>query len=324
MNPMLQEVDKEANEWVQSLHLFDPPQFKKFKACNFNLLGALVGNLESKEHLRISCDLMNFYFAFDEYTDLANKDEAMKIASDVMEAFRHTQVPFDNKLMEMSRQFFKRTIDVVGEDLPGFERFIADFDAYTRSIIQEADDRVAGHIRNVEDYFILRRDTCGAKPSFSFFGLGLRIPNEVFEHPLVISMLESATDLIAVTNDMHSYGLEHSRGLDGHNVITAIMHEYHLNLQGAFYWLSGYASKTTSKFLSDRKNLPSWNPTVDAAVHEFFERVGRCVRGYDAWSYETMRYYGKNGLKIQKTRRITLKPRDAAYVTKEQLQISVA
>lgn len=56
------------------------------------------------EHLRISCDLMNFYFAFDEYTDLANEEEAMQIARDVMYAFKHTDKPFDNKMNEMSRQ----------------------------------------------------------------------------------------------------------------------------------------------------------------------------------------------------------------------------
>lgn len=122
---------------------------------------------------------------------------------------------------------------------------------------------------------------------------------------------------------MHSYGLEHSRGLDGHNVITTIMSEYKVDLQGALYWLSGYAMKTISKFLSDRKKLPSWGDRVDAAVHEFFERVGRCVRGYDAWSYETNRYYGNLGTMIRETRRITLQPRDAAYITKEQLQISL-
>ncbi|KDR79485.1 hypothetical protein GALMADRAFT_63556 [Galerina marginata CBS 339.88] len=308
-NSMLREVDNEANAWVESFGLFEPEKFKKFKACNFN-------------HLRISCDLMNFYFAFDEYTDIANKEEAMKIAKDVMEIFNDVETPSTNKITEMTRQFFKRTVDVVGEDRPGIERFIVDFDAYTRSIIQEADDRVEGHIRNVEDYFVLRRDTCGAKPSFSFFGLGLNLPNEVFEHPLVMSMVESATDLIAITNDMHSYGLEYSRGLDGHNVLTAIMQEYRLDLQGALYWLSGYASKTISKFLSDQKNLPSWGPAVDEALKIHFDRVGRCVRGYDAWSYETRRYYGKNGLKVQKTRKITLQPRDEAYITKDQLQAS--
>ena len=31
---------------------------------------------------------MNFYFAFDEYTDVANNAEASKIAQDVMDAFR--------------------------------------------------------------------------------------------------------------------------------------------------------------------------------------------------------------------------------------------
>ena len=83
------------------------------------------------------------------------------------------------------------------------ERFIADFDAYTKSIILEAEDRVAGHQRTVNDYIILRRDTCGAKPTFSFFGLGLNIPNEVFDNPIMISLIENASDLIGITNVSH-------------------------------------------------------------------------------------------------------------------------
>ena len=83
------------------------------------------------------------------------------------------------------------------------ERFISDFNAYTKSIILEAEDRVAGHQRTVNDYMNLRRDTCGAKPTFSFFGLGLNIPDAVFEHPLMISLVENATDLIAITNVSH-------------------------------------------------------------------------------------------------------------------------
>jgi Delta6-protoilludene synthase len=34
---------------------------------------------------------MNFYFAFDEYTDLANKSEAKKIAHNVMDALRRRE-----------------------------------------------------------------------------------------------------------------------------------------------------------------------------------------------------------------------------------------
>src|ERR1700734_1777014 len=122
-------------------------------------------------------------------------------------------------------RFFQRTVSVVGEDLPAMERFISDFDAYAKSMILEAEDRVAGHQRTVNDYMILRRDTCGAKPTFSFFGLGLNIPNEVFEHPLMISLIENATDLIAITNVSHlslmDHGGEprHSFNFEGHALI---------------------------------------------------------------------------------------------------------
>ena len=220
------------------------------------------------------------------------------------------------------------------------ERFITDFNDYTKSIILEAEDRVAGHQRTVNDYLILRRDTCGAKPTFSFFGLGLNIPDEVFDNPLMISLIENATDLIAITNvshliyipwwnatshlhllkDMHSYRLELSRGLEVHNIITAIMEEYHIDLQQALYWLSGYASKTISNFLTTIRALPSWGEKVDRAVMVYIDRVARCVRGYDAWSYETNRYYGNDGLKVRECRKITLLPRDTGYITRAELE----
>ena len=39
----------------------------------------------------------------------------------------------------------------------------------------------------------------------------------------------------------------------------------------------------------------------------YIDRVARCVCGYDAWSYETNRYYGDgdDGLRVQESRRIT-------------------
>ena len=92
---------------------------------------------------------------------------------------------------------------MVGEDFPAMERFISDFDAYVKSMITEAEDRAAGHLRTVNDYIILRRDTCGAKPTFSFFGLGLQIPDAVFDNPIMMSLIENATDLIAITNVSH-------------------------------------------------------------------------------------------------------------------------
>ena len=52
---------------------------------------------------------MNFYFAFDEYTDVANKIEATKIANDVMDAFRRREAStstqsFHGKITTMAQQ----------------------------------------------------------------------------------------------------------------------------------------------------------------------------------------------------------------------------
>jgi hypothetical protein len=122
---------------------------------------------------------------------------------------------------------------------------------------------------------------------------------------------------------MHSYRLERSRGLDGHNVVTAIMEEYHIDLQQALYWLSGFASKTISNFLANSRALPSWGERVDGAVRVYIDLVARCVRGYDAWSYETNRYYGHDGLKVQERRKITLLPPSSGYISREKLELEV-
>jgi Delta6-protoilludene synthase len=123
---------------------------------------------------------------------------------------------------------------------------------------------------------------------------------------------------------MHSYRLERSRGLDRHNIVTAIMEEYHLDLQQALYWLSGYASKTISNFLANSRALPSWGEGIDRAVRVYIDLVARCVRGYDTWSYETNRYYGDNGLKVQERRNITLLPPTSGYISREKLELEVA
>ena len=122
---------------------------------------------------------------------------------------------------------------------------------------------------------------------------------------------------------MHSYWLERSRGLEKHNIVTAIMEEYHLDLQQALYWLSGYASKIISNFLADVRALPSWGETVDRAVMVYIDRVGRGIRGCDDWSYETRRYYGDDGSKVQKCRKITLLPPDSGYITRKELELEI-
>jgi hypothetical protein len=48
INTALAEVKDESNAWVKSLALFEPAQLRKFNACDFNLLAALVAPQQDK------------------------------------------------------------------------------------------------------------------------------------------------------------------------------------------------------------------------------------------------------------------------------------
>lgn len=84
------------------------------------------------------------------------------------------------------------------------------------------------------------------------------------------------------------------------------MYEKQLSLQGALQWLQNYATTTISQFLTDYKKLPTWGAEIDKDIAEYIDRIAGCVRGYDSWSYETMRYYGRNGLEVARTRRVNV------------------
>ena len=60
------------------------------------------------ELIRLGCDLMNLFYVFDEYTDIADGEGATKIRDIVMDAFRnpHKSRPEGELLLgEMAREF---------------------------------------------------------------------------------------------------------------------------------------------------------------------------------------------------------------------------
>ncbi|GJJ06674.1 hypothetical protein Clacol_000869 [Clathrus columnatus] len=95
-------------------------------------------------------------------------------------------------------------------------------DAIRNPIVDEASDRESHHIRNIEDYFKIRRDTIGAKPSCAICEMYMNIPEEVIGH-----------DMIIIRNDLYSYNVEQARGDEIHNLVTIIiLHELKLDIRG--------------------------------------------------------------------------------------------
>jgi len=67
-------------------------------------------------------------------------------------------------------------------------------------VIDEASDRTSGHIRSIVDYIQLRKLTAAAKATFFLVELGLDIPDEVMEDPVLQSLLSLTADALMLGN----------------------------------------------------------------------------------------------------------------------------
>lgn len=81
-----------------------------------------------------------------------------------------------------------------------------------------------------------------------------------------------------------------------------MIREFNLDPEGAINWVEGYIKQDIDAFLAARDALPSWGDDVDDEVKKYVDGIGYWVRGMDCWSFESQRYFGKDGLAIQKHR----------------------
>ena len=87
-------------------------------------------------------------------------------------------------------------------------RFIHTFYLYTEAVVQQALERDNSQLRTVENYFEIRRNTIGARPSFVVLEFGMDIPDEVMAHPSIVTLADASADMIAICNDLYSYNVE--------------------------------------------------------------------------------------------------------------------
>ncbi|KAF8919623.1 terpenoid synthase [Mucidula mucida] len=310
INSYFAEVKVESDKWIEGFRAFDARGVKAFNKCNFGLLSSIAYPIASREHLRTGCDLMNLFFVFDDITDEADVETVQELANNVMDALRHPHRPRpsgESVVGEIARQFWARAIRTASPT--SMKRFIDTFDAYVESVVDQAKDRSDDRIRTVDNYMELRRLTIGGKPSFALLELGMDLPDGVIEHPVMEKLTEIALDLIILGNDIYSYNKEQAANDDAHNIVTVIMYHHHETLSGAMDWIEREMRRLVDQFGRLMRVEPFWPEEFDDQVYEYINGLGNWVRANDSWSFESGRYFGNDGLRVQKERTIVLSPR---------------
>ncbi|KAG6915082.1 hypothetical protein DXG01_013552 [Tephrocybe rancida] len=310
LHPLYLEAKTESSAWVQSLNAFSPRAQRAFDLCDFSLLASLAYPIEDKDVIRAGCDAMNLFFLFDEYTDVATPREAEQMAAAAMDALRNTDKPRPTGecvVGEAARQFWELSSKCASEGAR--RRFIDNFDTYTAAVVQQAHDRAQSRIRTIKDYFVVRRDTIGAKPAFVILQFGLDLPDEVFTNPEIQRLSNACVDMIILGNDFCSYNVEQARGDDGHNIVTIVMHHERIGLNAAMRWIGDYHSSLEQDFLNGMKSVPSFGEELNPKVRRYIDGLANWVRANDCWDFESHRYFATTGLEIQRTRKVALLPR---------------
>ncbi|KAG1886764.1 terpenoid synthase [Suillus subluteus] len=311
LNQHFSKVGAESSAWFESFKAFSPKAQQALDRCELSLLGCLCYPNAFEEHVRSNCDYMYLVYFIDEYSDVSEEDEVRQQKDAIMDALRHPYKPRPKGEWvggEVARQFWERTI--CNASSQSQKRFVATMDEYLEGVVQQAIDRSRHHIRDIQSYFDVRRRTICVRPSYALLELGLDIPDEVISHPTIEDMVVASMDMIIFANDITSYNLEQARGDDSHNIVTIVMHELDTDVNGAMLWVTDHHTKLEKKHFEAAAAIPKWGEPIDSQVREYCDGVGNWVRANYDWCFESGRYFGTNGLEVQRKRWILPMPKD--------------
>jgi hypothetical protein len=92
-------------------------------------------------------------------------------------------------------------------------------------------------------------------------------------------------------------------------MIVVLMREQGLNLQGAVDYIGRLCKCSIQRFEDNRDILPSWGNELDRQVAIYVEGLQNWIVGSLHWSFDSTRYFGKDGHKIKQDRVIKLLPK---------------
>jgi Delta6-protoilludene synthase len=99
------------------------------------------------------------------------------------------------------------------------------------------------------------------------------------------------------------------------------MHQFNITIEEATVLACKYHDKAKARFIQLLGEVPSFGPQVDKELHEYIFSLAMWARGNVSWSFESRRYFGKDGFEVQRTRQAVLHP-EAKRDTKVKLRFS--
>ncbi|TFK51361.1 terpenoid synthase [Heliocybe sulcata] len=268
VNPRCRNATTLSERWIMDSGFVQRSQRPRLRAAKPGLLAAVCYP---------TCDLGQLRFITDFMTLLMFETKSMQLSSQLWQRVLHFRNPYWHARFQ--------------EHLHGFHEAHA----------QIARDREYNAVPDLESYIDLRRYSSGLEMAFDLieYAEGLKLPEFVFDDPVVQELRQNAIDIVSWSTDIFSYSTDQSHN-SSHNLVSILMSERRLTLQGAVNYAGTLVKSYIETFIENESELPSWgDPRIDEDVRLYVRGLRDWTVGSIHWAFETEWYFGQNAEEVR-------------------------
>jgi len=268
-------------------------------------------------------------FSFDDLSDegeLQSKPERVQVGVDItMEVLDRPEAPPPPfKYAAMLHDVWRRFRATAS---PGAcNRFYRAVVNWTKAQVEQVRLRSVSTIPSVEEFIVLRRRTIGAEmvEAIIEYSLDIKIPEWVWDHPILVGMSHAVIDIMTWPNDLISFNKEQSDN-DYQNLVVCVMLEHNTGLQCAVDIVTEMFAQRVADYADLKKRLPSFGPDIDGELAKYLTALEQYTQGTIVWYYESPRYfrgagqpYNRHNLNIPLFQPSTDAPRPWAIFSRQE------
>ncbi|UKZ74540.1 hypothetical protein TrVFT333_002210 [Trichoderma virens FT-333] len=284
VNPHYETVKVESEEALGRFCDFGPKMKKKINKCDFSYFCAIAAPLASRSRFRTLCDWGNWVFPYDDMFDNGHLRDRPVESQRVMESlmmpmldkFSRKDIGVEDRLRIV--KFHDTVVKRMAIETPiGIQkRFALAMQGYCRGALVHIENQFSGKRPTLEDIAMIRRQSAGCKPLYHLIEYAhcLRVPDEVFDHPVIQELENLGMDMVAISNDILSYRKEQEEGVP-HNMVT-VCRLNGMSAQQAFDKVGRLLENRYQRWDRAEASVPSWGEEADIQVRKYIEGI-KCV-----------------------------------------------
>ncbi|KAI1827715.1 isoprenoid synthase domain-containing protein [Xylaria intraflava] len=329
VNPNYSTVKVESEAWISKFCSFDKRMSHRVNKCDFSYFIAVMAPEAPPVEFRTLCDWGNWVFPYDDMFDngeLRDKPAAAAmVMKSLMSPMNEPQSSQNAKAAQEGRLPIIKVHDTVWERVregasDGVQRrFAKAMRDYCAGALCHVEEFSARKIPTPEEMLERRRLSAGVSPLFALveYAHAIRIPDYVFEHPVIREFEQLGTDFVLIMNDILSYIKEEEECVP-HNLV-AVARMGGLGPQEAFSYIGAMLDGRYKRWEKAISEVPNWDDEIDKHVGKYIRGVADVVRANLNWSFKSQRYLGDRGAIVRETRRISVQRTPAFVHSKSSL-----